>query len=122
MNLLDIAKVTPEIVRLNITARRNGRYVHRWIIGDGADNQPHHVRYDVSAGKVTLVDKNINYKGTVKKNGQPEMGVGLIETEIPDMLLNAEITHMFMRSMRAMSAYEVVVDVELPPEQISFEI
>lgn len=49
------------------------------------------------------------------------MGWGLIEAEIPDMLLNAEITHMFMRSMQA-SAYEVVVDVELPPEQMSFEI
>lgn len=121
MNLLDIAKVTPAIVCLNITARRNGSYVHRWVIGDGADNQPYYVRYDAAAGKVTLIDKNINYKDTVKKNGQPEMGWGLIEAEIPDMLLNAEITHMFMRSMQA-SAYEVVVDVELPPEQMSFEI
>ncbi|WP_432616869.1 hypothetical protein [Butyricicoccus sp.] len=96
--------------------------MHRWIIGDGADNQPYHVRHDVVAGKVTLIDKNINYNGTLKKNGQPEMGWGLIEAEVPDMLLNAEITRMFMRSMRAMSAHEVVADVELPPEQIGFEI
>lgn len=52
MNLLDIAKVTPAIVRLNITARRNGSYVHRWVIGDGADNQPYYVRYDAAAGKL----------------------------------------------------------------------
>lgn len=117
MKLLDIAKVTPAIVRLNITARRDGRYVHRWIIGKGADDQPHYVRYDAAAGKVTLIDKNINYKGTTKKNGLPEMGWGLIEAEIPDILLHAEITHMYMRDVRG-TAHEVIADVELPPDLV----
>lgn len=115
MNLLDIAKVQPCITSLDITARNEGRFLHRWLIGERASRYiPDSMRWDVRSGKISLHPMNINWHDTAKGNGQPEMGWGLNPDGIPDELLYAEITNLGMQCRDGIS-YLVTVTVEMNP-------
>lgn len=114
MTILDIAEVTWTIVSLDITARdENSNYLHRWLIGECAsENQPTHVRWECRAGRISMMPRKINAHNDRKPNGQPEMGWRLKAEAVPKELLNAEITHLSMRSANGI-AYKVTVDVLL---------
>lgn len=115
MNLLDIAKVQNCITSLSITARSNGVYLHEWIIGEYARfTHSHHMARDIQDGKISLHDLNINWHGTAKGNGLPVMGWGLNGSEIPEELLNAEITELKMQCRNGVTFW-VTVDIELQP-------
>lgn len=113
MTIKDVAKVQWAITKLDITARNNGAYLHRWIFEENTEMQPVGIWRDVSGGKLSLVPVKINAHGDRKANGQPEMGWGLKEETVPAELLNAEITHLNMNCRDGIT-YTVSVDVEIP--------
>ena len=74
----------------------------------------YHDRID---GKLTLVDIKINMHGTVKKNGQTEIGWGVNDKLIHKALITAPVRHLNVINYSS-DELEVYADVELSKQKV----
>ena len=114
MTLTDLFDVMWDITALHITARdHEGKFLHGWIYADGiSERETTHMYHDRIDGKLILVDVKINMHGTVKKNGQTEIGWGVNDKLIHKVLITAPVRHLNVINYSS-DELEVYADVEL---------
>lgn len=111
ITLRDVFAVYLSIVEVDITAREPETliYIHEWEYGPNVAITAHRA-YEVSKGRLTVVQKKVNAHGEPTRNG-PEIGWG-VKTEIfPKELLDAPITSMHVSNYR--TGDKLTVDVEM---------
>lgn len=113
MTLRELSEVMWTITHVTITARdADLKFLHEWQFGPGI-TESLHMYHKRMAGKLTIVDKKINYHGDPTRNGT-EMAWGLKTKELPKELLDAPITHLSIRPSYSKETH-VSIDVELAP-------
>lgn len=114
ITLRELFAVTWSITRVHISARdSNLLLLHEFIFGDS-----YHLgigeRWDVEQGKLSVIIGKINEHGEPTRGGA-EMGWGYKKKSIPDLLMDAPVTHLSMVSRCQSKGYDVYIDVECAP-------
>ena len=113
ITLRELFKVMWEITELGVTARdpETERFLHEWQYGKYI-HETIHMYHDRRAGKLSIINKNINHHGKPKGNGF-EMGWGVSEKVFPTQLIDAEITHLITSPLPQGRGYRVSCDISL---------
>ncbi len=94
VKLGDLLDIIWRVTELDVRAYDNNRLQHEWIFGEQVDETVHQW-YSRTKGELSIIDRKINLHGDqIRKNGLWETGWGPNKKNIPQEILDAEVTHM----------------------------
>lgn len=94
VKLGDLLDIIWSVTELHVNAYDNYRLQHEWIIGEHVEETTHQWRRR-QQGQLSIIDRKINVHGDqLRKNGLWETGWGPNKKNIPQAILDAEVTHM----------------------------
>ena len=94
VKLGDLLDIIWSVTELHVNAYDNYRLQHEWIIGEHVEETTYQWR-DRQRGILSIMDRKINRHGDqIRKNGLCESGWGVNKKNIPQAILDAEVTHM----------------------------
>ena len=94
VKLGDLLNIIWTVTELNVTAYDDNRLQHEWIIGKHVEETTYQW-HDRQRGILSIIDRKINRHGDqIRKNGLCESGWGVNKKNIPQAILDAEVTHM----------------------------
>ena len=93
VKLGDLLDIIWTVTELDVRAYDN-RLQHEWIFGESV-KETVHMWHQREQGWLSIIDRKINSHGDViRKNGLWETGWGVNKKNIPQEILDAEVTHM----------------------------
>ena len=96
VKLGDLLDIIWRVTELDVRAYDNNRLQHEWIFGEQVDETVHQW-YSRTKGELSIIDRKINLHGDqIRKNGLWETGWGPNKKNIPQEILDAEVTHMLL--------------------------
>ena len=96
VKLGDLLDIIWSVTELDVRAYDNNRLQHEWIFGEQVDETVHQW-YSRTKGELSIIDRKINLHGDqIRKNGLWETGWGPNKKNIPQEILDAEVTHMLL--------------------------
>ena len=94
VKLGDLLDIIWSVTELQVNAYDNYRLQHEWIIGEHVEETTHQWRRR-QQGQLSIIDRKINaHSDQLRKNGFWESGWGPNKKNIPQAILDAEVTHM----------------------------
>lgn len=119
VTLRDMIDVYWKPTQINVTARDTDlKFLHEWMFGLDI-NETMYMYHDRKEGKLDIVDVRVNHFGTTKRNGDFEMGWGIIEKNFPDLILDAPIQHFMPGHQRGPWDGDILyIDVEMSKETV----
>ena len=95
--LSDLLDVLHDVTELQVLAYDNYRLQHEWIFGEGII-ETYHQWHRRKNGELSIIDRKINFHNDLKRKNPKvwEDGWGVNKKNIPEEILNTEVTHILL--------------------------